>query len=426
MPVKAKELSAIQVRRLSNVGYHAVGGVAGLHLQVTASGAKSWVLRYTTGEILTSKSGKPFYRRRDLGLGGFPDVTLEQARDKAREAKEKLTKGIDPIQEKRSQRQALIASQGKVKTFDECATIVHKMKAQEFKNAKHIDQWINTLDTYASPVIGKMAISDIEISHIVKVLEPIWVDKNETASRVRQRIEAVIAWAIASGYRQGDNPARLKGNLDAVLPKSSKVKTVKHHKALSWKVAGGFMHDLRKQKGVSARALEFTILTAARSGEVRGAKWEEIDFAEKVWTIPADRMKAGKAHRVPLTDQCIKLLEGMQPKESGLIFPGTEKNGVEQMLSDMSLAAVLKRMEVGVTVHGFRSTFRDWTAEATNYPNEVAEMALAHTIGNKVEAAYRRGELLTKRRQMMSDWARHLDLKVKPANVTPIRSINHG
>jgi integrase len=426
MPIKAKELSAIQVRRLVNVGYYAVGGVAGLHLQVTASGARSWVLRYTTGEILTSKSGKPFYRRRDLGLGGFPDVTLEQARDKARDAKDNLTQGIDPILEKRSQRQALIASQATAKTFDECAATVHKIKSKEFRNSKHTDQWINSLDTYASPVIGKMSIADIEINHIVKILEPIWLTKNETASRVRQRIESVIDWATASGFRQGDNPARLKGNIDTLLPKSSKVKVVKHHKALSFKVAGGFMHDLRKQQGVSAKALEFTILTAARSGEVRGAKWGEIDFEEKVWTIPADRMKAGKVHRVPLTDQCIKLLEGMRRQESGLIFPGIEKNGVEQMLSDMSLSAVLKRMKVDVTVHGFRSTFRDWTAEATNYPNHVAEMGLAHAIESKVEAAYRRGELMAKRRQMMTDWATHLDLKVKPANVTPIRSVQHG
>lgn len=446
MPIKAKELSAIEVKRLSTVGYHAVGGVAGLHLQVSGTGAKSWILRYTTGEVLTSKSGKPFYRRRDLGLGGYPDVTLEQARNKAREAKEKIEQGIDPIQERHARKSALLASQGKVKTFDECAIAVHNNKRIGFKNPKHADQWINTIKGYASPIIGRLSVADITKHHIVEILRPIWVDKPETAKRLRQRIEAVFDYATAMEFRTTENPARLKGNLDTLLP-AAKAK-VKSQPALPYKDIGRFVGALRTIGTPTALGLELLILTATRSGDVRGARWEEVDFAEKVWTIPADRMKAGKTHRVPLSDRCVEILHSMNPKDSGLVFTSVvrgqtrslHENSFTNLIQDMHETEV-KNDRMGyvdpreldadgkpqrIVAHGFRSTFRDWCAEATSYPNEVAEQALAHTISNAVEAAYRRGDLMEKRRAMMHDWANYVDIKNQPANVTSIRSVNYG
>lgn len=446
MPIKAKELSAIEVKRLIYVGFHAVGGVAGLHLQVTGSGARSWILRYTTGEIATSKSGTLFYRRRDLGLGGYPDVTLEQARNKAREAKEKIEQGIDPIQDKQARKSAMLAAQGKVKTFNECAIAVHNNKRIGFKNPKHADQWINTVNKYASPTIGRLSVADITKHHIVEILRPIWVDKPETAKRVRQRIESVFDYAMAMELRTTDNPARLKGNLETLLP-ATKVK-VKSQPALPYKDIGRFVDALRTNSTPITLGLELLILTAARSGDVRGARWEEVDLVEKVWTISGDRMKAGKTHRVPLSDRCLEILHTMKPKDSGLIFT-TVVNGQTRALHENSFTNVIKDMheteikndrlgyvdpralDAGgnpqrIVAHGFRSTFRDWCAEATSYPNEVAEQALAHTISNAVEAAYRRGDIMDKRRAMMRDWANYVDVKNQPANVTSIRSVSHG
>lgn len=446
MPIKAKELSAIAVKRLSDVGYHAVGGVAGLHLQISSTGAKSWIYRYTTGEIKISANGKPFKKRRDLGLGGYPDVTLEQARNKAREAKEKIEKGVDPIQERQARKSALLASQGKVKTFDECAIAVHKNKKVGFKNPKHADQWINTLKSYASPIIGRLSVADITKHHIVEILRPIWVDKPETAKRVRQRIEAVFDYATAMELRTKDNPARLKGNLDTLLP-TTKAK-VKSQPALPYKDIGRFVDSLRNIDTPIALGLELLILTATRSGDVRGARWEEVDLVEKVWTIPGDRMKAGKTHRVPLSDRCLEILNAMEPKDSGLIFTTVVK-GQTRALHENSFTNVIKDMHETeikndrdgffdpreldadgnpqrIVAHGFRSTFRDWCAEATSYPNEVAEQALAHTISNAVEAAYRRGDMMEKRRAMMRDWASYVDIKNKPAKVRSIRSAKRG
>lgn len=390
MPKVAKELAAIEVKRLTTTGLYAVGGVAGLLLQVSPSGARSWILRTTIGS-----------KRRDMGLGGYPDVTLFQARDKAREAKGLISNGIDPIQQRQTSRSTLMASQAKIVTFDECARRYLASKRHEFRNHKHAAQWGSTLQTYASPVIGKLNIDMVEIAHIVEVLQPIWLTKTETASRIRGRIEKVLGWATVSGYRSGDNPAAWKGCLDNIFPAPSKVAKVKHHKALPVNEIGNFMAQLKEKEGISARALEFCILTAARSGEVRGAKWSEIDFSSNIWTISAERMKAGKDHRVPLSSDALALLNSI-PKENELIFPAP-KSG--KNLSDVSMLAVLKRMEYEITGHGFRSTFKDWARERTAYADEVSELALAHVNSDATRAAYARSELIERRTKMMQDWA---------------------
>ena len=409
MPKKAKELEAIQVKRLTNPGLHAVGGVAGLLLQVTHTGARSWILRTMVGA-----------KRRDIGLGGFPDVTLAIAREKAREAKEMIKHGIDPVEQRKAARGALMAAQAKGVSFDECAQQFIKSKTVEFSNLKHAAQWANTLRDYASPLIGRLPVAEVELAHIVKVLEPIWRTKTETATRVRGRIESVLAWATVSGYREGDNPARWKGNLDAVLPKPAKLKNVQHHKALPWQNMSDFMEKLRQRQGMAARCLEFTILTGLRSGEVRGAKWQEIDLQANKWTVPAERMKMKKTHIVPLCDDAVKLLEQLPKfKDNELVFPGT-RGGV---LSDVGVTKPIRAMGYDVTVHGFRSTFRDWIAESTSYPHHVQEMALAHAVGNAVERAYRRGDLLAKRTNLLCDWCKFINSPARSGEVVGIREV---
>ncbi len=410
MPKVAKELTPIEIKRINKQGHHPVGGVSGLLLQVSKSGAKSWILRTTVG-----------VKRRDIGLGGFPTIPLGLAREKARDAKELIEKGTDPVEHRKALRAQLIASQASALTFEEAAYIVHKNKASGFRNAKHSTSWIISLKTYACPIIGKLPIEKVEISHIVKILEPIWKTKTETASRLRGRIESVLAWATVSGFRKGDNPARWKGHLDAVLQAPGKVTKVVHLKALAIDGMGEFMLDLRKREGIAARALEFGILTATRSGEVRGAVWDEIDINNRVWIIPAGRMKAQKEHRVPLSDSAIQILSNLPRfEDNNLVFPAP-RGGV---LSDMSLAAVIKRMKVDVVPHGFRSTFRDWCSERTNYPRDVAEMALAHAIGNAVEAAYRRGDLFEKRTRLMQEWANFINQPKISGEIIPINKSN--
>lgn len=391
MPKKAKERSAIEVSRLTAPGLWSVGGVAGLHLQVLPTGARSWVLRVVVGN-----------RRRDMGLGGYPDVTLAQAREKAREARELIRQGVDPIERQRALVSAMKAAAAAALTFDQCGDAYIAAHESGWKNAKHGQQWRNTLKTYASPVMGALMVRDVALPHVLGVLEPIWRTKTETASRLRSRIELVLDWATARGYREGLNPARWRGHLDKLLPAPGRVAKADHHAALPVVKVGAMMKRLRAAEGMGARALEFAILTAARSGEVRGATWAEIDLDAKVWTVPAERMKAGKEHRVPLSDAAVSLLESL-PRVKGVnyVFPAPRGG----QLSDMTLTAVLRRLEVPAVPHGFRSTFRDWAAERTNYPREAAEMALAHAIGDKVEAAYRRGDLFEKRRLMMTDWA---------------------
>ena len=388
---KAKELGPLAVSRLASPGLHFVGDVAGLALQVNQRGARSWVLRVQVGD-----------KRRDMGLGGFPDVSLAGTRAAAREARAKVRDGVDPIANSRALRSAINADQAQAKTFKFCALAYIDAHEAGWRNAKHVQQWRNTLDTYAYPVIGDLLVRDVALPHVLAVLEPIWTKKTETASRLRGRLESVLDWATTRGYRAGLNPARWKGHLDTVLPAASSVANAGHNGALPVGEIGAFMKTLRSQAGMSAQALEFTILTAARSGEVRGARWAEIDLDAATWAVPAERMKAGKEHRVPLSADALAVLNALPHDDRNALVFASPRDG---MLSDMSLIAVLRRMKVDAVPHGFRSSFRDWCAERTNYPREVAEMALAHAIGDKVEAAYRRGDLFEKRRRLMKDWA---------------------
>jgi integrase len=393
MPKRAAELGPLQVSRLKAVGMHAVGVVPGLHLQITSPSAKSWVLRATVGA-----------RRRDIGLGGYPAVTLAMAHDKARQAREKIRQGIDPVLEVKALRSALIAAQVGAKTFRQCAEQYIADKSPEWKSAKHGAQWTATLEAYALEKIGNLQVRDVDTPHVLAVLQPIWKDKTETATRVRSRMELILDWAATHRYRDGPNPARWKGHLDKLLHKPRKVTKVEHHPAIAVDQVGAFMSDLRQQAGMGAKALEFAVLTAARSGEVRGATWSEIDLDKALWTIPGKRMKSGKEHRVPLAPAAVKLLKGLKDesaKDKDFVFPAA-KGGP---LSDMTLSAVMRRMEVEAVPHGMRSSFRDWAAERTNFPRETAEMALAHVVDDKTEAAYRRGDLFEKRRKLMEAWA---------------------
>lgn len=396
MPKLAKEMGALEVAALKTPGLYFVGGVQGLALQVTPALARSWTLRAVVG-------GK----RRDMGLGSYSPsgITLAKARTAALEARELIKQGVDPIQRQQEAQSALRASMAEALTFKECAEKYIKAHAAGWKNAKHQQQWRNTLVQHAYPVFGELLVRDVKLPQVMAVLEPIWETTNETPVRLRGRIELVLDWAAARGLRDGLNPARWRGHLDKLLVKPSKVNNREHHAALAVGDVGAFMVKLRAANGMGARALEFVILTAARSGEVRGATWAEIDVASKVWTVRAGRMKAGKEHRVPLSEPTLALLAAL-PRMAGteLVFPAARGG----MLSDMTLSAVLRRMSVPAVPHGFRSTFRDWASERTNYPRDVAEMALAHAIGDKVEAAYRRGDLFEKRVLMMADWAQFL------------------
>jgi integrase len=387
-------------------GYYADG--AGLYLQVAASAARdergveagtsarSWIFRFDLNQ-----------RRREMGLGPLSIVSLAEARSRAAECRKLLHEGKDPLAMRRaSQRRAETQAQAAQPTqsFDECAAAYIEAHRAGWRSAKHAIQWEQTLRQYAAPVIGKLPVSVVTVAHVKRILEPIWRTKTETAVRLRGRIESVLSWATVHGYRSGDNPARWRGHLDQLLPLPTKVSTPVHHAALPYAELPAFMVQLRAQQGLGARALEFAILTATRSGEVRGAEWAEIDIDQKIWTIPGTRMKAGKEHRVPISDAALEMLKTIAEKtDSDLVF-ASERGG---KLSDMTLLAVLRRMNLKVVPHGFRSTFRDWCAEQTEFTREVAEMSLAHAIGNKVEAAYRRGDLLEKRSELMHAWARY-------------------
>jgi integrase len=419
MARKAKELGALAVSRLQDPGMYAVGGVAGLYLQVLPAGGRSWVLRATVGA-----------KRRDMGLGGFPDVTLSGARDAARRARDKIDNGIDPIEDRKALKSALRA-QPKVVTFKEAAKAYIAAHEATWKNSAHRKQWPSTLETYVYPVIGDLSVRDIAQHHVLEILEPIWNEKTETAKRVRGRIETVLDAAKARKQREGDNPAQWRGSLDKLLPAPSRIAPTKHHPALAVAELPAFMQDLRSRDGMAAKALEFAILTAVRSGEATGATWSEIDLTEKTWTIPASRMKSPRDHVVPLSSAAVSLLKGL-PRLAGndLVFPAPK--GGE--FSDAALGAVIDRMNGvqeatwvdekdgrAVVPHGFRSTFRDWAGELTSYPRDLCEMALAHAIKDKTEAAYRRLSMIEKRRPMMEDWAKHGFERVAGDNVRDLR-----
>jgi len=352
-----------------------------------------------------------------MGLGPLDTVSLAEARDKARDARQTVRDGKDPITV-REERDATAP------TFAEAAAAYVEAHRAGWRNVKHAAQWESTLRTYAEPFIGSRSVDSIATEDVLEILTPLWTTKPETAARLRGRVERVLDWCRVRGYRHGDNPARWRGHLAALLPPRSRVRTVRHHRALPWSGAPAFMRDLKQRDGMAARALEFLILTAARSGEVRGARWSEVDVGTATWTVPAERMKAGREHRVPLSPRAVELLQALPTFEgTDLIFPGARGGP----LSDMSVSAVTRRMKVDAVPHGFRSSFRDWAAESTAYPREVAEAALAHTIPDEVEAAYRRSDLFGKRRKLMAEWAAFLDrAPADTADVVPIEARRKG
>lgn len=434
MPRVSKELSALDIKRMQHDGRTsrngksvnmniAVGGVSGLLLQITPNNGKTWLLRTTVGD-----------RRREIGLGGYPDVPLAKAREIAREQKDKIQNGIDPVEERKAQKAALIAAQRRGLSFADAVDRYLDAKLDAHKNAKHRQQWRNTLTTHAVPELGAMLVDDITVQDVLRVLEPIWRTKTETASRLRGRIEAVLSWATVAGHRSGDNPARWANNLKELLPAPSKIAKTHNQPALKVEDAQRWLSDLQDRDGLGSRALEFLTLTATRSQEVRGARWSELDLDVGMWIIPADRTKMKREHRVPLSKAAMELLQAIPRfSDSDLVFPAP-KGG---QMSDMTLSATMKRLHEAdlkldgagyfdrvskrpAVPHGLRSTFRDWVSECTNFPGDMAEVALAHKINNSVEAAYRRGDMLEKRRAMMDAWADFLAGKQLDNNVVQI------
>jgi integrase len=416
MGVVAKPLAALTVGRIKSPGYHAVGVVPGLYLAVSDSGARSWILRATVGT-----------KRREIGLGPFPAVPLAAAHEEARRLRDLIRQGVDPVEEKQAKKSALIAKQESSVTFQRAAERYIDAHSSAWRNPKHGAQWQATLSNYAFPIIGQLHVSDIKLNHVLAVLEPIWTSKTETASRLRGRIERVLAWSTTRGLRSGVNPATWRGQLDTVLPAPGKVATEKHYPAVQISQAALFRQALSQVEGTGAKALLFALLTAARSGEVRGARWSEVNLKSKVWIVPKERMKAGREHRVPLSSAAMAVIQSVSRNpESDLIFASTKASA----LSDMTLSAVMRRMEFydrdgrKAVPHGLRSTFRDWAAEFTSCPSEVVEAALAHAKTDKVEAAYFRSDLFDKRRRLLEDWSAFLNrVDVPIRNVTAIGAV---
>jgi integrase len=405
-------LNALRVEKQRKPGLYPDGN--GVYLQVTLSAdeqpRKSWLFRFRM-------QGR---RERKMGLGAFPAVSLQEARDKASSARKLCQDGIDPVEARKAERAKAKLADARSFTFNQCAKAYITAHRAGWRNVRHAAQWTTTLATYASPVFGALPAHAIDTTLVLKVLEPIWSTKPETASRVRGRIEAVLNWAKARGYRNGENPAHWRGHLDHLLPARAKVRTVVHHAALPYREIGTFMAALRERKTLAARALEFAILTAGRTSEVTHARWDEIDVSAKLWTVPAGRMKAGREHRVPLSDAALCILERMrQVRQNDHIFPGERRAA----LSGMAMLKTLERIDrPELTVHGFRSTFRTWAAECTRYPREIAEAVLAHVVGDATEQAYQRGDMFEKRRKLMDAWAAYckrplsgavIDLKTK-------------
>ena len=409
------EMSALAVSRASKSGYYYVGGVSCLILQVVPTGSKTWLLRAVVGN-----------RRREIGLGSYPSVTLSQARELARELRSQIKQGIDPVLVRQEAKLALKQSQLKCFTFEQASKAFINITKASWKNNKHADQWHYSLEQFAFPIMGAMNVSEIDTSHVLAALKPIWTSKTVTASRLRGRIESVLDWSRVAGYRFGENPARWKGHLSHLLPAPSKVKKARHHPALPFAEMSCFMAMLRNIDGASSKALQFAILTVARSSEVRFATWDEVNLGSALWCIPQERMKAEREHRVPLSEPALELLrQTPESMRSGLLFP-TQKFVA---LSDMAMTSMLRRMhkskiEAGsasgwvdgasqlVTAHGFRSTFRDWAGETTSHSREVIEHALAHQLRDKAEAAYARGTLLAKRSALMGEWGAFCQVKI--------------
>jgi integrase len=388
------KLTALGVARLKTPGMYGDGH--GLWLQVTGKGAKSWIFRFALHG-----------RAREMGLGSAHTFSLAEARERARECRKLTADGIDPIETRKAKRQEAALEAAKAITFRGCAEAYFEAHKAGWRNERHIAQWSSSLEAYAYPVFGHLPVQSIDTAQVMKALEAIWATKPETAKRVRGRIESVLDWAATRGYRRGENPARWRGHIANLLPKRSKVMKVKHHAAMPFAQVPAFMADLRNQDAVEARALEFAILTAVRSGEATGALWSEIDMEAGIWTVPAERMKAGAEHRVPLSAPVLAILEQMRGLNDTLVFVGSRS---KRRLSDKVLRNMLVKVaSVDATVHGFRSSFRDWAGECTSFPRDLAEMALSHTVGDATERAYRRSDLFEKRRELMDAWASWCD-----------------
>lgn len=401
-------LNARSVATIKETGYHADGG--GLYLCVTSTSkglTKSWILRYQV-------NGK----RREMGLGGLSTLSLSEARKRRDEELAKAKGGTDPIAARRHER-TIKRDEKEVIKFSDAATKYIDLMEPSWRNPKHVSQWRNTIDTYANPVLGKLSVDMITQTHILEILEPIWNKKTETATRLRGRLERILSWAKVHGYRTGENPARWKDHLEVMLPSPESLGPRRHHPAMPYAQLATFMVDLRQMKGTSARCLEFTILTACRTNETIGARWEEFDLTRNIWAIPASRMKAKVEHRVPLTPQARAVIDQMSAiRSSDYVFPGRRINS---HLSNMAMLELLQDRFPDMTVHGFRSSFRDWAAECTSFPRLVAEAALAHTIGDKTEAAYLRSDFLEQRRRLMEHWADYCDYQETGCQVIPLR-----
>jgi len=432
MPKIAKPLTDLQVRRITRVGWHAVGGVAGLLLQVrkpAKEGAqipRSWILRVKVGD-----------QRQPIGLGPYPQVSLAEARDHAKKLVVEAKQGVNLKAKKRAERSALLSATSKNKTFRECAIAYMEAHASDYTNDKHRKQWPSTLEAYAYPVIGNMLVSDIAMRNVKSVLEQetttadgqsgkLWFIKTETAKRLLGRIKTILDFATVNEYRTGNNPAQWTGYLDTQLTSPKKLQKVEHHPAVPYAMMGDFMIKLRTNESISAKALEFLILTAVRSGSVRMAEWSEFDLDKQVWVIPAKHTKARQEHRVPLQTQAMKLLRSL-PVIAGTNIVFASPTG--KSLSDMALSQLMRGMRqrgdlaVVAVPHGFRSTFRDWAAECTIYPDDMRKIASGHTVSDSVKKAYERTDLLEKRRQLMNDWATYLNFASRDStgNVTSIR-----
>jgi integrase len=399
-------LTARAIATATKPGLYADGG--GLYLRIGRNGSKSWCLRY----MLEGKA-------REMGLGGASKIGLGDARKRAAAQRALLADKIDPLKRRQTEYTAKKIEAARAMTFDDCGSAYIKAHGVGWRNAKHRQQWQNTLATYVSPKFGSVPVGEVDVGMVMKAIEPLWTTKPETAVRVRGRIEAVLDWAKARGFRDGENPARWRGHLSNLLPARAKVRPVKHHVALPYVEIGAFMTDLRTREGAAAAALEFLILTAARTGEVIGARRTEIDFARRIWTVPAERMKGKREHRVPLSPAAMKGLERAKVEGSEFLFAGIKAG---QGLSNMALLKVLERMNRGdLTVHGFRATFKTWATERSNFARELVEAALAHILEDKTEAAYQRGDLLEKRRRLMNVWAEFCGKRAPVATVLKLR-----
>lgn len=392
MPKRILEKTALEVSRLRTEGSHAVGGVSGLYLRIEG-GSRSWVFRYVH-----------LGHRRRMGLGSYPLVSLAEAREAARDALKVRNAGTDPLIARQAAREAARRAHAQRLEFDKAAEAFIREHESTWRNLKHVQQWRNTLATYASPHFGTVPVSDIDQTMVLRALSPIWKTKTETASRLRGRIEQILDWATAHGHRSGPNPARWRGQLEHILADPDKVAPVKHHPAVPFARLPDVYQQIAAVHGQTARALCFLILTAARSGEVRGMVWDEVDLDAGLWVIPKERMKSKKEHRVPLPRQALVLLRA-QPREDLVeyVFPSNRKGP----LSDMAFTALMRRHDLGAVPHGFRSTFRDWAGEMTHHPRDAVELCLAHTIDTKTEAAYRRADMLEKRAVIMQEWANY-------------------